>query len=166
MNPKRRDDLDRLIALFFMAWRGFAAEPDLLLGRHGLGRVHHRLLFTVVRLPGVRVGDLAATLGITRQALHRPLAELSRRRLVEVKVAKESRRERALFATERGRDLEERASGAQRAELARAFASTGARSGEGWTLVMQALAAPIVSRAPGFAAALVDPSLREAASGA
>src|SRR5262245_8629820 len=144
------DDPDALLALFFLAWRGFSTEPDAILEREGLGRVHHRVLYTVVRVPGIRVGDLAATLGVTRQALHRPLAELQKRRLVVSSVAKESARERSLHVTTRGARLEGRASGAQRDQLERIFDVVGRPAAVGWTRVMEALAAPVISRSPGL----------------
>lgn len=153
--PALVGDPDALLALFFFAWRGFAAEPDAILEREGLGRVHHRVLYTVVRVPGIRVGELAATLGVSRQAIHRPLAELQKRRLVVSEVAKESARERALSVTERGARLEARASGAQREQLERIFAAVGRPSAEGWVRVMNALAASVVSRSPGLVARVV-----------
>jgi DNA-binding MarR family transcriptional regulator len=140
---------DALLGLFFFAWRGFAAEPDAILAQEGLGRVHHRVLYAVVRVPGIRVGDLAATLGVTRQALHRPLAELQKRRLVVSSVSEASARERELRATPRGALLEDKASGAQREQLRRVFAEAGAPAASGWAKVMRALAAPVISRSPG-----------------
>ena len=145
-----RLDTDRLLALFFMAWRGFAAEPDAILADSGLGRVHHRVLYTVARLPDVTVGDLAATLGITRQALHRPLADLVSRRLVSRRVSPDSKRERALRLTEKGRRLEDRASQAQRAHLERVFAEVGRTAADGWVRVMEGLAAPALAGSPGL----------------
>jgi len=153
--PPAAADHDALLALFFFAWRGFAAEPDAILEREGLGRVHNRILYTVVRVPGIRVGDLAASLGVTRQALHRPLSELHRRRLVVSVISAESARERELRVTPRGAQLEDRASGAQRDQLRRVFESVGEAAAAGWTRVMQGLASPVVSRSPGRMAELV-----------
>jgi len=153
--PPAAADHDALLALFFFAWRGFAAEPDAILAREGLGRVHHRILYTVVRVPGIRVGDLAASLGVTRQALHRPLSELHRRRLVVSAVSAESARERELRVTPRGAQLEDRASGTQRDQLRRVFESAGDTAAEGWARVMQGLASPVVSRSPGRMAEIV-----------
>jgi DNA-binding MarR family transcriptional regulator len=141
-------ETDRLLALFFMAWRGFAAEADAILAPHGLGRLHHRILYAVARLPGIRIGDLATTLGITRQGLHGPLAELERRRLVVRRVAKESARDRAVFVTKRGASLEDAASSAQRRQLERAFAELGDAAARGWIAVQRALAAAVVADAP------------------
>jgi DNA-binding MarR family transcriptional regulator len=155
MSERRTEDLDPLLALFFFAWRGFASEPDAILEREGLGRVHHRILYTVVHIPGVRVGDLAATLGVTRQALHRPLSDLQKRRLVTSEIPTESARERALYLTERGARLEARASGAQREQLGRIFAEAGPKAAEGWVRVMRVLAAPVVSRSPRVVAEVV-----------
>lgn len=152
-------DLDALLALFFFAWRGFAAEPDAILEREGLGRVHHRILYTVVRLPGMRVGDLAATLGVSRQALHRPLAELQKRRLVTSQVSEQSARERVIHVSERGAKLEAKASGAQRAQLERVFDLVGAPAAQGWSKVMEGLAAPVISRSPGLVAEMVRGAL-------
>lgn len=156
---KAKPDRDALLALFFFAWRGFAAEPDLILEREGLGRVHHRILYTLVHMPGVRVGDLAATLGVTRQALHRSLGQLLKRRLVESRIAPQSKRERALSVTEKGRQLEDRASGAQRRQLDRIFTHLGPQAEKGWQAVMQELAAPVISRAPGLVPELVKSAL-------
>jgi DNA-binding MarR family transcriptional regulator len=153
--PAAQVDYDALLALFFFAWRGFAAEPDAILAREGLGRVHHRVLYAIARVPGICVSDLAASLGITRQALHRPLAELHRRRLVLSTVSAESARERELRVTPRGADLEDKASGAQREQLRRVFSSVGPAAAEGWARVMEGLAGPIVSRSPGRVAEMV-----------
>ena len=141
---------DALLALFFLAWRGFAAEPDAILAEEDLGRVHHRVLYAVARIPGISVGDLALSLGVSRQALHRPLAELVERGLVVSEVSERSGRERALSLTRRGKALEDRASGAQRAQLERVFAAVGPAAAEHWVAVMRELAAPALARSPGL----------------
>jgi len=141
-------ETDPLLALFFLAWRGFVAEADALLEPHGLGRLHHRILYAVVRLPGVGIGDLAATLGITRQALHGPLELRERRRLVVRTVSKESARERLLFVTKGGASLEDAASSAQRAQLERVFAELGPEAAKVWGVVMRALAAEVAVNLP------------------
>jgi len=156
MSTESTLEIDPLLALFFVAWRGFVAEADALLDAHGLGRVHHRVLYAVVRLPGVAVGDLAATLGITRQALHGPLAELERRRLVVRTVSKESARERSLFVTKRGAMLEDAASAAQRAQLERVFAELGPEAASGWIAVMRALASRVLTNLPSFSNASAE----------
>jgi len=148
-------DPDRLLALFFLAWRGFAAEPDAILEHEGLGRVHHRVLYAVVRIPGIKVGELATTLGISRQALHSSLSELVDRKLVKSTVSPTSRRERQLHVTKRGATLEDRASGVQRKKLAKIFAASGRSATAGWMEVMQSLAASVMSGSPGLLAQIV-----------
>ncbi len=148
-------DLDPLTAVFFMAWRTLASAADAVLAPEGLGRLHHRILYAVARLPSVSVGDLAGALGITRQALHRPLAELKERGLVRVDVVKENRRERALTVTPKGKKLEDRATSAQQDEIARAFASVSEAEARGWVRVQFALAEPSLGESPELAARMI-----------
>lgn len=155
--PPPPADPNALLALFFFAWRGFAAEPDAILAEQGLGRAHHRVLFTLVHAPGTRVGELAEQLGVSRQALHRTLSELRARGLVEARVPSSNARERALAVTARGAELEGRASGAQRAQLAAALAGVGADGAHAWTDVMRALAAPVVAASPRLREVLARP---------
>ena len=139
---------DRLLALFFLAWRGFAAEADQVLAKAGLSRMHHRVLYTVVRTPELPVGELAAGLGISRQALHRPLADLRERGLVTSLVSTENGRERSLTITAKGRRVEQQASEAQLRLLTGIFEKLGPESKAGWVKVMVALAKPIAAQAP------------------
>ncbi len=78
-----RRPLDDPPALLFFGFRAVTAEPDRILAERGLGRVHHRILYFVGRSPGIRVGALLTTLGVSRQALNRPLRALLRAGLVE-----------------------------------------------------------------------------------
>ncbi|WP_086824438.1 MarR family winged helix-turn-helix transcriptional regulator [Allokutzneria sp. NRRL B-24872] len=131
---------ERDIALFFLGWRGFTDTADAVLGESGLGRVHHRVLYLICRRPGIGVGQLAGVLGISRQALHRPLADLERGGLVRRDTAPHSARERVLTATAKGRALERSATRPQLDQLEAAFAAAGPESAQGWRDVMAALA--------------------------
>ena len=71
---------ERDVALFFLGWRSFVDDADTVLAEHGLGRMHHRVLYVVARSPGISVGELAGALGISRQALHRREAVYERLR--------------------------------------------------------------------------------------
>src|SRR5512138_160549 len=113
-------------ALLFFAFRALTAEPDRILAERGLGRVHHRVLYFVARDPGVRVGALVAALGVTKQALHGPLRELLRARLVAASVPPGNRRAKELRLTPEGARLERRLTGAQRKRFERAFEAAGA----------------------------------------
>jgi DNA-binding MarR family transcriptional regulator len=147
---------ERDIALFFMGWRSFVDDADSVLAGQGLGRVHHRVLYVVVRSAGIGVGELAATLGVSRQALHRPLSELRARGLIEAAVPAHSGRERTLSATTAGRELERDATGPQLAHLAEVFAAAGPAAAEGWRQVMRRLAEESVLRAPESTHPLID----------
>jgi DNA-binding MarR family transcriptional regulator len=145
-------ELDKMIALFFLSWRAFAAQADLVLEKKKLARMHHRVLFLVVRMPGIRVGDLADALGVSRQALHRPLGDLQRQKLVQNRASPTSKRERALFPTAAGTKIEAEASGVQRAQLRAMFKAVGVDASKGWVDAMQALAAPVLAENPRAAA--------------
>ncbi len=151
----KSDDPGYPLALFFLAWRGFTAKRDAVLAEYGLGQVHHRVLFVLAREPGVRVGELAAALGISRQALHRPLSQLAATGLIRSVVPAESGRERALHLTGEGRALERRVAALQRRVLMRALARVDPAGRAAWLEVMRALAGEIEEGLPDFARALL-----------
>lgn len=156
---------DRLLALFFLAWRGFAAEADRLLDRHGLSRMHHRVLYTALRAEHISVGELARGLGITRQALHRPLKDLLDKGLLNSRVSAQSGRERTLTVTAKGKRIEQQASNAQLQLLDGIFTKLGKDAKAGWVNVMAALAEPIAAQAPLLMAAVIDRGLKELTRG-
>ncbi|MFB9902360.1 MarR family winged helix-turn-helix transcriptional regulator [Allokutzneria oryzae] len=127
------------IALFFLGWRGFADAADAVLAESGLNRVHHRVLHLICHRPGVGVGELASVLGISRQALHRPLADLERRELVRRRTASHSARERVLTATTSGKALERAATRPQLRRLEDVVSTVGPEALAGWRQVMAAL---------------------------
>jgi DNA-binding MarR family transcriptional regulator len=136
--PKLAAD-DEPLALLHFAFRAVVAEPDAHLARLGLSRVHHRVLFFVARTPGLRVMDLATTLGVSKQALHGPLQQLVRKKLVGSARSTANARERLLSLTPAGKLLERRLSGHQRRLFRAAFRRVGARAARGWLAVMQDL---------------------------
>jgi DNA-binding MarR family transcriptional regulator len=127
------------LALLHFAFRAVIQVPDEQLLRRGFGRVHHRILFFIAQNPGLRVADLLATLGTSKQALHRPLQELLRAKLVVSRTEPANLRERRLSLTVRGETLEERLSGYQRSLFAAAFRKAGPAAAEGWRTVMREL---------------------------
>jgi DNA-binding MarR family transcriptional regulator len=147
---------ERDVALFFAGWRDFVGGADSVLAAHGLGRVHHRVLYIVTRRPGIGVGELARGLDISRQALHRPLSELIRRDLVRSVVAEHSARERTLTATPSGEALERDATGPQLAHMEGVFAAAGPEATQGWREVMRGFAETALSEAPGSVRTLID----------
>jgi DNA-binding MarR family transcriptional regulator len=140
--PRTSDDP---AALLFFGFRALTAEPDRILAERGLGRVHHRILYFVGRTPGLRVGALQATLGVSKQALNKPLRALLSAGLVQATVPPGNRRTKELRLTPAGARLERRLGAAQRRRFARAFRAAGADAERGWREVMRCLGASLVA---------------------
>lgn len=133
-------ELDDAPALLFFAFRALTAEPDQILAERRLGRVHHRILYFIARRPGLRVGELLALLGVSKQALHRPLNALVRQELVEARVPAANRRAKELRLTAAGARLERRLTESQRRRFRRAFSAEGSAAEAAWRDVMRRLA--------------------------
>jgi DNA-binding MarR family transcriptional regulator len=146
----REAQLSFALALIHFAFRKIIKEPDRLLAKRGLGRVHHRVLFFVARRPGVSVGDLLAILDVSKQSLHRPMHDLLRAALLESSPDPKNRRVKRLHLTARGRAFEAKLSGIQRRLFARAFAAHGPSAERQWRAIMSALG-------DGRAEAVLDP---------
>jgi DNA-binding MarR family transcriptional regulator len=127
------------IELFYFAYRAFTEQPDRLLKRHGLGRMHHRILYFVGSQPGLAVGELLATLRISKQALNAPLRQLLAMKLVTTEVASHDRRIKRLALTAAGRKLEAQLTGRQMAQLESVFRVVGRDAEAHWRSVMGAL---------------------------
>jgi DNA-binding MarR family transcriptional regulator len=132
---------DEPLALLHFGFRAVVKKPDEELARRGLGRVHHRILFFIARSPGLGTSELLSTLEVSKQALHAPLRRLERERLVQSLRDPGDLRQRRLTLTPRGRALERRLSGYQRALFAAAFRSVGPADARGFGAVMRALVA-------------------------
>jgi DNA-binding MarR family transcriptional regulator len=94
-----------IMGLFFFAYRDFTGDADALLERQGFGRAHHRVLYFVSLRPGMPVADLLDILKITKQSLARVLRQLIDNGYVEQRTGHADRRQRLLFATEKGRQF-------------------------------------------------------------
>ena len=131
--------LDDALELLHFGFRGIVLDPDRLLARRNLGRVHHRVLYMVRRNHGLSVGDIVAVLGVTKQALHRPLGDLTRGGYLVAAADPADRRTRRILLTAKGRALEHALSERQRVAFARAFAEVGDAGARGWAGVMSIL---------------------------
>jgi DNA-binding MarR family transcriptional regulator len=120
-----------LIELLFFAYRDFISDPDAALAGYGFGRAHHRVLHFVSRHPGIRVADLLDILKITKQSLGRVLKQLIDTGHIEQRPGPLDRRQRLLFATEKGSALALRLIDlqARRVRAAIAAMSTAERAG-------------------------------------
>jgi DNA-binding MarR family transcriptional regulator len=131
---------DEAIELVYYAHRELVGEPDRLLAKRGLGRVHHRIIYCVARAPGITVGGLCRVLGVTKQAVHQPLATLIRERVIERSTDEENRRIRRLQLTAAGTRLEQQLAAVQRKRFDAAFRAAGPTAVASWRAVMRLLA--------------------------
>ena len=133
------EQLRKGIEAMFFAYRGFTADPDRILSEMAYGRAHHRALHFINRSPGLTVNGLLAVLGVTKQSLNRVLRTLIEDGLVESRVGRRDRRERQLFLTESGAELERQLSEAQRARMRAAFRRAGPHAVAGFRQVLEAM---------------------------
>lgn len=121
-------------ALYF-GYRAFTALPDRMLAEYGLGRTHHRILYFVHRDPDLPLSELIAVLGVTKQALHRPIKDLEERGLLRVSPDTQDRRVRRLAVTAEGARLENRLTASQMELLDGVFAKAGKTAAKDWLRV-------------------------------
>ena len=135
----RPEELRRGIELMFFAYRDFTAEADRMLADLGLGRAHHRVLHFVARQPGITISELLAILNITKQSLNRVLSHLMTEEYVRQETGAEDRRQRLLYLTQKGAELEADIASLQSRRFATAYRESGAAAVAGFHQVLQAL---------------------------
>jgi DNA-binding MarR family transcriptional regulator len=133
------EQLRQGIEAMFFAYRGFTADPDLILQEMSYGRAHHRAMHFIHCAPGTTVNNLLAILGVTKQSLNRVLRTLIEDGLVDSRVGRMDKRERHLFLTEAGQGLERRLSDAQRARMRSAYRQAGPDAVAGFRRVLEAM---------------------------
>ncbi|MFG6518039.1 MarR family winged helix-turn-helix transcriptional regulator [Sulfitobacter sp. 1A13496] len=136
------EQLRQGIEAMFFAYRGFTADPDRILADMAYGRAHHRAIHFINRAPGTTVNNLLNILGVTKQSLNRVLRTLIADGLVQSKVGRNDKRERHLFLTDEGRNLEQELSDAQRARMRLAFRTAGPEAVAGFRTVLEAMMDP------------------------
>ncbi|MDD7970737.1 MarR family winged helix-turn-helix transcriptional regulator [Roseinatronobacter alkalisoli] len=133
------EQLRKGIEAMFFAYRGFTADPDRILAEHGYGRAHHRALHFIKRTHGTTVNNLLNVLGVTKQSLNRVLRTLIADGLVESRIGRTDRRERNLYLTEPGRELERKLSEAQRDRMRAAYRAAGPQAVAGFRQVLESM---------------------------
>lgn len=133
-------ELDPALELMFFGWRGMTEKADAYLATVGLSRVHHRILYVIARKPDVTVGSLQEILGISKQALHRPLKHLLDQNLVVSNRDADQHRYKILALTSAGEKIEHRASEFERRVMKKAFTDVGASGASAWMRVMASIA--------------------------
>jgi DNA-binding MarR family transcriptional regulator len=135
----REEELRLAQDMMFFAMRDMNRSADTIFAELGFGRAHHRTLHWIARRPGLKVGELLAILGITKQSLTRVLGPLIRQGYVAQVAGAQDRRQRLLTLTERGAALERRAFEAQRERLLAAYREAGGTAVEGFRRVLRGL---------------------------
>ncbi len=133
------EQLRKGIEAMFFAYRGFTADPDRILAEMSYGRAHHRALHFINRARGTTVNNLLSVLGVTKQSLNRVLRTLIEDGLVESRVGSRDRRERHLYLTRKGAELERQLSEAQRARMRAAYRAAGPEAVAGFRRVLEAM---------------------------
>jgi DNA-binding MarR family transcriptional regulator len=134
-----QDELDRDLWLFHLAFRGLVRQPDEILARQGLSRIHNRLLFVIGRAGEISVGDIAQALAVSRQAIHGPMKQLRDLGLIVSQPHAHKRTIQLVRLTPRGARLELAVNEVQRRHLAKAFEALPPTAVRGWRRVMAAL---------------------------
>lgn len=140
------EQLRQGIEAMFFAYQGFTADPDRILEGMAYGRAHHRAVHFINRAPGTTVNNLLALLGVTKQSLNRVLRTLIEDGLVQSRVGRMDKRERHLFLTEAGQELERKLSDAQRARMRSAYRDAGPEAVTGFRAVLEAMMDPDMRR--------------------
>lgn len=135
----REEELRQGIEMLFFTYRDFTAEPDEILEEYGFGRAHHRVIYFVGRNPAMPVSELLNILNITKQSLSRVLSQLVREGFIRQEQGQEDRRQRLLYLTERGQELEQRLTEVQLERFMKAYRTAGAEAVEGFRQVMLGL---------------------------
>lgn len=140
------EQLRKGIEAMFFAYRGFTADPDRILEGMDYGRAHHRAIHFIHRSPGTTVSNLLTILGVTKQSLNRVLRSLVEDGLVEARVGRADKRERHLYLTAKGAELERALSDAQRARMRAAYRAAGPAAVAGFRTVLEAMMDPEMRR--------------------
>ncbi|MBB4225942.1 MarR family winged helix-turn-helix transcriptional regulator [Variovorax guangxiensis] len=131
---------DGALLLMHFAFRGLVIKADAFLAEHGLSRVHHRLLYAVARAEGISIGQLIELLGVTKQAMHRPLKFLQDTGYVVAERDANEHRSKRLRLTALGARIEKLASKHEREAMESALQTVSPNEQDAWRKVMTALA--------------------------
>ena len=133
--------LNQALEALHFGFRAITAHPDERLEALGYSRVHHRILYFVGRNPGCSINELLKIMRVSKQYLNRPLRQLVEDGYIQTRQDTRDRRVKRLRLTARGRCLEEKLTGEQRAQLAEVFRRAGPEAEAGWRKVMALLSA-------------------------
>ena len=135
----REEEIRQGIELLFYAYRDFTGDPDSILAQYGFGRAHHRVIHFVGRYPGIVVAELLGILSITKQSLSRVLKQLVEQGFIIQRKGQKDGRQRHMYLTDKGTELERELSGPQRARMTQAYRSAGGEAVAGFRRVLLGL---------------------------
>lgn len=138
----RDEELRKGIELLYFAYRDLVSDPDEALAQYGFGRAHHRVIHFVGRKPGMPVADLLEILSITKQSLSRVLSSLVEEGYIRQTKGTRDRRQRLLYLTDKGIELERKLHALQKDRVVRAYKEAGADSVAGFWRVLIGLTNP------------------------
>lgn len=140
MTVETEKKLDDIKALFYFAYKTFTEEPDHMLVKYGIQRMHHRILYFVARFPGISINELLTLLEISKQALNSPLRKLIEKGFITSVPSKQDLRVRQLTLTKEGKELEKKLSYVQSRVLKNIFNELGEECLISWIKVMEKFA--------------------------
>jgi DNA-binding MarR family transcriptional regulator len=135
----REDAIRGGMDLMFFAHSRHLQHADEELGKRGLGRAHHRVLYFLARKPDMPVSELLAILAITKQSFGRVANALTDQGLMEARPGDRDRRQRLMRLTPEGMALEHDLFTVLHANMASAYAASGGQAVAGFWVVMQYL---------------------------
>ncbi len=135
----RDEELRKGVELLYFAYRDLVSDPDHILEEFGFGRAHHRVIHFVGRRPGMPVAELLGILSITKQSLSRVLSTLVEEGYIRQDQGSRDRRQRLLYLTDKGWELERRLAALQHERMAKAYKEAGADAVAGFWRVLVGL---------------------------
>ncbi len=132
--------LEACLELLHFGFRNITAGPDRMLAERGLARAHHRILYFIGRAGRLSMSELLKILGISRQAMHRPMRQLRAQGLIEAAPDPGDKRNLLLTLSPEGRAFERALTEPQKAMFAAARDELGEQALEQWRAVMAVLA--------------------------
>jgi DNA-binding MarR family transcriptional regulator len=159
----RRGRRAGLLANFFANRRLFEVV-ETPLTEEGLGRLHHRIPFFVSRSPGMTVGELMATFGVSHQNIRVAMKQLVDRGVIEARKRPVDCRQRQMFATAYGDRIADEMHAQQSMRLRRAVTAALPADVEGFLrvrdLLLQSADLDAIERAAGGPAERGHPTCR------
>ncbi|BCI68600.1 MarR family transcriptional regulator [Acetobacter aceti] len=125
--------------LMLLVWLDMGQAVSPVLTQFGLGVAQHRALQMLAFQPGLTVGELQGVLGVTKQSLARTLTELQERSLVRIEQGRQDRRQRFLFLTDDGAEIEAQLFAVQRERMVAAYREAGGNAVQGFRQVLQGM---------------------------